>query len=136
MSNNIIELSTGCFELGPHLKGGIEMKWFELETELGNLNNSLPDNEKPWRVISMEEFREIGERIKEIRDTNEKPQQKNANVREYVEGLGLLWSRAYWSGTSVHTYQKRAWSLDSFDGKLDEVEKCYRAIACVIRPIT
>jgi hypothetical protein len=95
-----IEINGEKFELGPTLK---HMSWNEIPAKLEELNKTLKPEEKPWRVPTDMEYKEIGNPISEtlaVRTlylSNKEWSAKSKKAKELVESLGFIWNKKYWS---------------------------------------
>jgi hypothetical protein len=111
-----IEIRGQKLEVGPNLG---EMSWNEIPAKLEELNKTLKPGEKPWRVLTADEFKIIGmeltdQLIEDIVTSSQNPDR----IRRRFEFLGLKQNAYYWSNLSEDTKTALAWNWESYQGSL------------------
>jgi hypothetical protein len=93
----IIEISGVKLEVGPDLG---ELSWDGMNQNIAELNRVLTDGKKPWRVLTKEEYEELGKHAKVIRNDEELSEEQNSeNFNKFVINLGFTPDRYYRSST-------------------------------------
>jgi hypothetical protein len=102
----IIEIGGKKFEVGPNLG---QMNWDDMNEKVAELNKTLVDGEKPWRVFTKEEYEELGKPIRVIwREEDLSYQEKESKSIELLEGIGFAPSKYFWSSTENEEGNKGA----------------------------
>ncbi len=156
-ANIIVELSNGTkLELGPHLSGDFHVNYtrYSLEPKsykkrammeqgraqelLSELNQSLSANEKTWRILTKEDFIEIGRPIQDkfASDPNQPIHVAHENFlkrKEYFNNMGFTKS-SYWTSTKDPINPGFYWSwrfggFGSYNGEgLELAVRCCREV--------
>jgi hypothetical protein len=93
----IIEIGGKKFEVGPFF--GLK-NWDDMSEMIADVNNTLKEGEKPFRVLTNEEYNEIVKTCRVI--CGEKGLsniEKKTKFDEFVTSLGFGPSNYYWSST-------------------------------------
>ena len=125
-----IELSNGILELGPILSKAVV--WKE-NTELKQLNASLPKGEAEWRRPTKDEFGEIGEPIRRIWAKARTCQEKMDEINKYLEGLGLPWNSNLWSDAEFEHIIDYAWYFNTYLGAMCVTSKAGKTFVLCVR---
>jgi hypothetical protein len=118
-------------ELGPTLE---RIAWNDIQSKLDEINKSLKQGEKPWRVPAKEEFIEIGKPLREIwEDKKLSDQQKKEKAKSYVEALVFAWDSDYWCSTEDAGSPGYAWSWFSNSGYMGTYYKNNKYLVRLVR---
>lgn len=129
-AENTIEINGQKVELGPDL--GLSA-WTDIERKLDELNASLKEDEKPWRIPTKSEFEEIGRPIQEIWSSNLSKEEKEKQAKEYIETLGFAWGGFYWSRTEFADNSGSAWGWSTSYGSVGDFDKRYEGLVRCVR---
>jgi hypothetical protein len=112
-----IEIGVKKFEVGPNLG---ELNWAVMNKEVADLNQTLKEGEKKWRVLTKDEYAELRKPILEILKENEEfSEEKKEEIHKYLTKIGFAPNSYYWSSTHKGVDSQGvgyAWSWDTAIG--------------------
>jgi polyhydroxyalkanoate synthesis regulator phasin len=93
------------FEWGPELG---KMSWADAKEKIAELNKTLKEDEKPWRLPSKEEWEEI---LKPFTEAKEKGvlEEELQKILEEIRKTNNLQSCNYWSSSTYFDDSDDAW---------------------------
>ena len=101
----VIEIGGKKFEMGPNLG---ELTWNDMNEKVTELNQTLKEGEKPWRILTANECGEVVKLIKFIWSMEGIPDSdKRISISKTLQSLGFDRSAEYWTGTEDNG---KAWS--------------------------
>jgi hypothetical protein len=128
----IIEIDGKKFELGPNLG---ELTWDDMNEKIAELNKTLANGEKPWRVFTREEYYELERRINSILNNKGlSAEERSTKSNEFIISLGFESGKRYWSSTKyIDKNSACYWGTD--DGSISGVDKGFKLSVKVVREV-
>ena len=105
----IIEIGGKKFELGPFFG---KKSWDDMNEMITDVNSTLTEGEKPWRIFNKKEYDEIFRPIRVIKNEGLPFDEMNKKITEYIKGLGFQPKTNYWSSTVDNFDFVYEWSTD------------------------
>jgi hypothetical protein len=116
-----IEINGEKLELGPTLG---PMAWNEIPEKIDELNKSLKKDEKPWRVLTKEEFERMWEKVGKMRN-------EGSLLKENIESLGFKYNELYWSSSNYSSAKAWCTSLSSILYNTCEHKSEHYSVRCI-----
>jgi hypothetical protein len=133
---NTVEIDGNKFELGPYLG---ELNWDDMNKKVAHLNSRLRDGEKPWRILTKDEFGKLGEPIKAIWNLDRKGisnEERAAEMNKYLNDIGFKAGK-YWTGEEISDTMgsTNAWVWTTASGHVNNYYKIYEFIGRCVREV-
>jgi hypothetical protein len=120
-----IEINGIILEVGPNLG---ELSWDDMNESVEKLNKTLNEGEKPWRILTKEEYDELMKPIAAMENMSD--EQFREVVKKYLSSIGFDDDNiAYWSSTEYT--DEDAWIFYGIYGYTEKSPKTEKlAVQC------
>jgi hypothetical protein len=125
LENSEIKLS---FEWGPELG---RMSWNDTQEKIAELNETLGEGERPWRLPTKEEWLEVvkplaavTEKIDKKKGWSKIDEERSENaIKRIIRENNLKTNNSYWSSTDVPDDSTKVWYLETHDLSFRKADK-------------